>query len=190
MTWKAFIDESEPHGRSPGTYLLAAALIQTDELENVRGAVAPFLRPGQKKIHWHDENSRSRRDLVAAVAQLEAIHLVVVRDGAEPTEKSERRRRKCLERLLWSLDANYGVNWATIEARQQRQNESDRYIHNRMRARQEISSTLRMDHTPGPKEPLLWVADIVAGAFIAHRCGDEVGYAALDDLVDIEEIQA
>jgi len=38
-----------------------------------------------------------------------------------------------------------------------------------LRQGQRLRSKLRVDHAAGPAEPLLWLADIVAGAVREHR---------------------
>ncbi|SKY39423.1 Uncharacterised protein [Mycobacteroides abscessus subsp. abscessus] len=41
----------------------------------------------------------------------------------------------------------------------------------KLRARQAVAPTLRIDHAIGRHEPALWVADIVCGAVVQQRCG-------------------
>lgn len=171
MTWTAFVDESEPEPRSGsrGVYLLAAALIEAEQQEAVRTAVAAWLLPGQPKVHWHVENDRRRKLLVAALAGLPAMHLVVVRIDKHAT--AERRRRLCLNRLLLELDTA-GVAEVYMEGRQAKQNAHDLQLLDVLRARQEVGPDLRMYHRPGRHEPLLWVPDLVAGAVGARHRGD------------------
>ncbi|GAA4634526.1 hypothetical protein GCM10023196_076350 [Actinoallomurus vinaceus] len=64
--------------------------------------------PGEHKVHWYHATSKRRRLLVDVVASLSVLHVVVVRRGM-PGEPSERRRRKCLEVLLFEL-VSAGVN--------------------------------------------------------------------------------
>jgi len=78
----------------------------------------------QHKLHWHMEPARRRRLIAQTVAELDALHLVVVR-SCLPGENSERRRRKCLERLLYELD-QHAVTCVCAEAREAKQNARDR----------------------------------------------------------------
>ncbi|WP_322779345.1 hypothetical protein [Frankia sp. Cas4] len=41
-----------------------------------------------------------------------------------------------------------------------------------LRATKAVSSILRMDHLPGPAEPLLWLPDAVCGAMTRARTGE------------------
>jgi hypothetical protein len=124
---------------------------------------------GQLKVHWRDESVTRRRLVAVAVAELPLQHLVVIRDG-RPGERTERRRRHCLERMLFELD-RLEVTTATFESRGPADDRRDRNMLDALRARNVVSSELRMTHTPGPKDALLWVPDIVCGAVTNERAG-------------------
>ncbi len=129
---------------------------------------------GQLKVHWRNESTARRRQVTAAVASLPLRHLVVVRDG-RPDERPERRRRHCLERMLFELD-RLQVDTATFESRGLADDRRDRNMLDALRARKVVSGELRIAHTPGPKDALLWVPDIVCGAVTSERTG-QVEYA-------------
>jgi hypothetical protein len=59
-----------------------------------------------------------------------------------------------------------------------------------VRARQEISPNIRVDHESGPKEPLLWLPDVVAGAVVAARCGNPAYFEQLASLVTVCVVKA
>lgn len=162
----AYVDESEPDQQvDPGTYMLACALVAEDVAEQTRDGLRALLRPGQNKVHWNTDLDR-REQLSKHVAATTAQHLLIVRTAVQ--ESSERRRRLCLRRLLYELQER-GVEQVRLEARQARQNSADRDLLGKLRAQRVISGELRMDHPPGPSEPLLWLADIVAGAYGTYR---------------------
>lgn len=130
-------------------------------------------------LHWYDDRGESRRrKIVEAVAQLGCQHIVVIRSG-DRTTRSERRRRMCMKRLLWELE-QLGVVRVCLEARERKQNSRDRQLLDQLRAGRELGGQLRMDHIPGPEEPLLWIPDAVAGAVVAARLGD-LQYRAIID---------
>ena len=171
MSWHAFVDESESDRlRDPDTYLLAAAVLGVEDLVATRSAVDGLLLRGQRKVHWHTESPRRRRTIITAIRAMPVRHLVVVRDGRSG-ESAERRRRKCLERLLVELDT-MGVERVCLEAREAKQNSRDLDFVQAMRAARALSSRVRLHHEPGPAEPLLWLPDAVAGAVTAGRLGD------------------
>jgi hypothetical protein len=179
MSWHAYGDESE----RGSTYLLAAAVFETAAEDAARATMVSLQQPGQTKVHWHDESSARRRKIVSAVASIDALHVVVVSDGAA-AERPERRRVKCLQRLIRELDAA-GVTRLYLEAREQKQNAGDRRVLDVMRSVGWVSSELGLHHPAGPAEPLLWVADTVAGAVASAWRGR---YEYLDDLLHLLQI--
>ena len=187
MAYTAFVDESEPS--TGGTYLVSCALVAASDADNARAVLVAAKAPAERKVHWHDRLPAEHPALVAMVAGLPSMHLLVVRDDCED-EPSERRRRKCLEHLFWLLDTEYCVGNAILEARQAKQNAGDLQLLQAMRAAKTIGSSLRVDHVPGPKEALLWVPDIVAGAFNAARGGNPTLFAPLQPVVEVRAIPA
>lgn len=182
--WRAYVDESESDRRlDPDTYILAAALVQEDHHDEIRDDLRRRLRPGQRKLHWHDESDQSRKAITEAVAALPALHVIVVRDS-RPGESPERRRRKCFERLAYELHQR-GVRLITAEARERKQNAREVRYFNTLRAGKVIDRSMRLWHITGPAEPLLWIPDAVAGAVTAARTGTPLYLQMLDDVVDL-----
>lgn len=169
--WEAFLDESESdRSADPDTYILAAALIDPAHLDVAREAMRRLLFKGQRKLHWRAESDKRRLQIIETVADAPVEHLVVVRDG-RLGERSERRRRHCLERLCFELD-QLGVTRATLESRGRADDRRDREMLDTLRSRQIVRGRLRMHHVPGPTEALLWLPDAVCGAVTRARVGD------------------
>lgn len=186
MSWYAYVDESEPDPRADlGAYLLAAAVVPSEQVQPMRAAVSSLLLRGQHKLRWRNENAQRRKLLTAAVAELDALYVVVVRVGQGAS--SERRRRLCLRRLLWELD-DAGVVQINVEAREAKQNQRDRHLLDALRAERVLSATIKMDHPAGPREPLLWVPDLVAGAVGAARRGEPAYRDQLASLLTVVEV--
>lgn len=59
-----------------------------------------------------------------------------------------------------------------MESREHRQNARDVELLNALRSQRLVGPELRIEHLPGPSDPLLWVPDVVAGAVGAERRGD------------------
>lgn len=153
----------------PGVYLMAAVVAEPSIAEELRDAMRPLLLAGQKKVHWRGD-SHARHDLVAAVvAELPIDAVVVVRRGPDG-ERDERRRRKCFETLA-PLLAGLGCTELTLESRGVRDDRRDRDMVDALRASRRLDARLRLEHTPGPADPLLWIADAVCGAVVADRVG-------------------
>mgnify|MGYP001314738047 CR=1 FL=1 len=186
--WQAFIDESESdRRRDPDVYILSAALVDQADLADARAEIRRLLRPGQRKLHWRAESDRTREVIAKTIASLPALHVIVVRVG-RPGERSERRRRKCLERLAYELD-HRGVLHLTAEAREPKQNAADLHHFRNLRAAQRIQPRMRLYHVPGPGEPLLWLADAVAGAVTAARTGAPRYLQMLDGLIELVSVE-
>ncbi|MBO0883372.1 MAG: hypothetical protein J2P17_24160 [Mycobacterium sp.] len=187
--WSAFVDESESNQRAdPDVYLLGAALVPKHSYEVARAAMESLRLPGQRKLHWHTEDAPRRRLIAATIAELDVLHMVVVRD-CQKDERPERRRRKCMERLLHEVDIR-GVDLVHCESREPKQNGQDRELLQRMRSRKMIGPTLRMAHPPGPKEPALWLADAVVGAVVAARLGVPEYQGMLEGALDLIIIES
>jgi len=172
-TSAAFLDESQPNrALDPHTYVLAATVCDAAAIVTSREAIAALKLRGQLKLHWHDESAKRRMEITECIAGMSLRHFAVVRDG-RPGETSERRRRHCLERMLYELD---GFEIATVcfESRGPKDDRRDRDMLDALRARKVISPDLRIDHIPGPREELLWVADAICGAVVRHRSGDSI----------------
>jgi hypothetical protein len=180
MSWQAYGDESEP---DPATYVLSAVVVHDDTEGLVRDAVAALRSPSERKLRWHNESPANRRKIIAVLASLPAMYVVAVR-RCHSAERPVRRRAKCLATLLSELDAA-GVDRLVLEARQQTQNNQDLRAVAALRSARRLSPAVRVEHLPGPAEPLLWTADIVAGAVGAALAGDREHVTVISDLVQI-----
>jgi hypothetical protein len=185
----AFIDESGSHrSLDPNTYMLAAAIYDSETSLKASAAMQSLLLPGQQKVHWHDEDERRRLKLVNEVAGLEGVGLIVVRNGL-PGEKDERRRRLCGERMYYELQQS-GVQNAVFESRGPADDRRDRTHLDSLKASKQITGSFRVDHLAGKAEPLLWVPDILCGALSQARTGNEVYLELLRAKVDIISLEA
>lgn len=165
------VDECEAV-RVGHSYSLAASIVPAGRLASVRAAVTAKTPGNRSKLHWHDAETAGRRlQLAEMVAGLDAVEHVVVVLATRAAERPERRRRRCLGRLL-PEPHDLGVGLVTAEAREPKQNQRDRQFLDGLRAQGRVPASLRLDHRPGPAEPALAVADIVAGAILADRSGD------------------
>lgn len=116
LALRAWVDESgSDHARDPGTYILAAAVVSTIEEDAVR-TVMSSLRMSQRKVHWRDEGTRRRQAIIEAIANTCIEHIVVVRQRIPAERRTERARRKCLERLITELEAR-GIHELVLESR-------------------------------------------------------------------------
>jgi hypothetical protein len=184
----AWVEESgSHHERDPHTYILAAALCVTNEADDVRERLRGLRQPGQRKLHWRDEDGRRRQHITASISQLSPLEHVVVVRSTEGLDRLERRRRKAMEVLLFQL-TSLDVEHVTVESRGRADDRRDRRLLESMRRRRHLLGPIRMDHTPGPADPMLWVPDAVCGAVTEMRCGDDSYFRQMKSRVEIIDV--
>jgi hypothetical protein len=171
-----------------GLYVLAAAMCDESDADDLRASVSPLAR-GKRRFHWRDEEPVDRAKAVALVGELDALHVVVVGIGLD-NSRQERGRRQCMTRTLWELD-RCGVGRVWFDARRPNQNRHDRAMVQALRSRRFIGSDLRVDFAHPDDEPLLWLPDIVAGATSAAFGEGDLRYLTqldnvLSDLIAID----
>lgn len=173
----AYGDESGSNAQlDPNTYILASAVVRAEIQNSVRNAMLALRMRGQRKLHWRDESIARRRKIIASLASQDVEHLVVVRShGINRMESPKRMRRKCMERVLIELSL-CGVRNAVFESRGAKDDARDRSTLDTLRAQRILDAPIRVDHAPGPSEPLLWLADATCGALVASRTGESTEY--------------
>jgi len=177
----AFIDESSAQrGPAHQEYLICAALIPAPRIEDARARMSDLLRPGQRKLHWTDESSKSKLRIVETIAGIEPLS-VVVSHLSERMKRTERFRRKCLEQIYYYL-ADEQVWDLTLECRTPAQDKKDR-AHIVALQNQWLSKRMRITHLRGGDEPLLAIADAVLGAINAHHRGEGEYWKVLKNVV-------
>jgi hypothetical protein len=95
MTVHAFVDETKDRG-----YLVAAAVLQPEELAHARRVLAGLLLPGQRRLHLVKERDSRRGQIVAAMAALPVE--AIVYDASE-RRRGRDQRAACLSDLVCDL---------------------------------------------------------------------------------------
>jgi hypothetical protein len=85
-----FVDESQ-RGR---TYYVGAVLVPTSALASCRRALRQLLCRGERRIHFNNEASARRRELLSAMVRLEARAWIY-----HPRPPAEAARQRCLRQL-------------------------------------------------------------------------------------------
>lgn len=171
-TSTAWSDESFQEHDAAGFYILAAAVIpDEDAQQHAREEMLRLqARHVSTKLHWTKADAAQRGELARAVAALDGLHVVAVGAPVRP-RKQERARAQCLNLLVCELHG-FGVGHLYMEARDQVLNLRDVTTVQQARYALPKDATFRLDHLYGAAEPLLWIADIVAGAVRAEKLGD------------------
>lgn len=167
------------------TCLFAAVIAESNRLDELRLEAAALRLPGHTKSHWHDDTERRRDVVVSMIRAMDIEGLIVVREsgGGEPVE---RRRRKTLQRFLTELERG-GYFRLTLESRGLKPDQRDRHLLDTLRSQKAVEQ-IRLDHVPGPAEPLLGVADAVCGAHNAHRRGNSRWWERIQSRFELIEI--
>lgn len=182
----AFGDESGSDGRlDPFTYILSAAIVDPEDLEEVREQAGELKMPGSRKAHWRDDSGKRHDTVIALIARMSIEGVIVARRGP-PDEKPERRRRKCMEPFLTGIE-EFGCTQLVLESRGPVDDKRDRTLLDTMRAKKQ-SEALRLDHRRGPEEPLLWIPDALCGAVTAARVGEQRWLKEISERIHITEI--
>jgi hypothetical protein len=170
-TSTAWSDESFQEHDDTGFYIIAAAVIPDDARDQVREQMLYLqARHASTKVHWTKADTAQRDQLAHAVAALDGLHIVAVGAPVRP-RRQERARAHCLNLLVCELHG-FGVEHLFIEARDPVLNARDIATVQQARYALPKDAVFRLDHLPGTAEPLLWVADIVAGAVRAEKLGE------------------
>jgi hypothetical protein len=166
---EAYVDESHYAG-PPGFYVLAAALFDTAAAVEAQAAMRDLARTlGVMRVHWHDLDADRREFVAAAVEKLDFETTVIV--ASPPSRNQERARRQCLAALLWTA-AHRRVNALTFESRGGRRDREDLKAVDTLRKGRRVPVGQRIEFALPVDEPLLWVADTIAGATSSAERGD------------------
>ncbi|WP_158685468.1 hypothetical protein [Microbacterium halophytorum] len=142
--------------------LTASFVISEDGEESTRNALRRSLPAGARKLHWTNLDPARQGKVVSDLLGLSLMHFVAVRKTTIH-ETPERSRRACIEVLLYEL-SQVGVDRAVFESRGKSDDVRDRKMLDALRNKRVVDRNFRIDHMPGPAEPLLWIADAVCGA--------------------------
>lgn len=176
----AFVDESSSHS----TYILAATVIDPTAAAHATDEMRSLHKGKTGKLHWNSEGTDRRRFIADRLAHLGLAHLVVVRTTSR-TERSERQRRKCLERLAMEAE-QLSIPLMILESRGKADDRRDLETLQTLRAQKRLGPRLRIAHERGPAQPLLWIPDVVCGAY--HGQGPE--WLTLADSCTVHEVLA
>ena len=178
----AYIDESLRV--SHGLYVLAAVIVADTDADQHRAALRALLLRGQLRLHWRDESSRRRSQLITAMSALRHTGAIVIATDAAP-RRQERARRKCIERLLAEL-ASRAITTVVFERRHPDLDARDRTMIAALRHQQALPAAFRATWQQASDEPLLWLPDIAAGAASLAETGDDTYWTNLAAAFSVE----
>lgn len=147
--------------RGPSGYVLVAVLLPDDRRAAVRSA-AQRIVPRRRRFHFHDEEVREKRAMMQLIAD-EALEAYAVVASPCPTRQRETIRQRLLTELAVMVASRPAVE-LTIESRDSRNDRFDRSTLIQARRDGRVADDLAYVHRRPTEEPLLWLADGLAGA--------------------------
>jgi hypothetical protein len=147
---QVYVDESERRD-----YLLGVTTVD-GPVQPLRAALRALLRPGQRRIHFAKEQDSRRRQLLAAMTELDLTARIYVSPRA-----AKESREMCLTALVADI-APAGASLLVLESRES-MNHLDVLVLDAA-LRKHGCHTLEYRHLSPYEEPLLWVSDAIAWA--------------------------
>lgn len=170
---RAYADESFREHPTAGIYVLAAVVLAPAVWGEVRDLMLQLRgRRRTSKLHWNEMDRGQQKTAAGLLAAVDGLH-VVATGAPVPQRRQERARAACLAALVPELH-DVGVRHLSIEARTPELDVRDVRAVSGARYGLPRGACFRIDHLRGCADPLLWSADVVAGAVRAHHDGDSV----------------
>lgn len=171
-TLHAWVDESmRIDTGDKGAYVLASVVCDPACCDPIRDELRSLRLKRQQRLHWRDEDANRRTKIAETFGQVNVTAVVVVGE-ALARSKQERGRRACMRSLFPYLD-QLGVNRVFLETRTASLQRRDAKMIDALRAQQLLSPRLQVEVARPLEEPMLWIADVLAGATSAALAGQE-----------------
>jgi hypothetical protein len=158
---RAFVDESYAH--LTAHYLMAAVVLEEAASQEIADLAAGLRRRARGEFHWRHEFDASRRTMLELVAVASDVQIVVVSQPVA-SRRQERARARCTESLLSQLRSlSSPVRDSVLESRGRVLDQRDAHRIEGLRVQGRADPELRYSFDT-KAQPLLWLADAVAGA--------------------------
>lgn len=156
----AFVDESirlDNHG----IYVVAAVVV-VENLDTAREVARSVLVKRQPRFHWRNEGEPRRLGMLERMSSAGIGARVYVQQPVT-SRRPERARALCLNAMLWDL-WQAEVEDVVFESRQRHADAADRRLIIAAQQAHRASPHLSYRFEKAINEPLLWMADALAGA--------------------------
>lgn len=172
-----FIDESFQFDGPNPYYIVAAAMVDANQLVATRMALSEFY--GTDAMHasemYQRAELRSLDDAAHIVSRQTDARDIVIYAPIDPADShAQRARSRCLEHAVESLHGAFEASTFVIDARRLAdENEADRRTIRDLRRAQRIGRDVVAMHARPSDEPLLALADILAWSFRQEHARNE-----------------
>lgn len=145
----AYVDESQ----RPGRDLLTVVVVGASHQPRARQHLCGLRLRNEAQIHFAHSSDRRRRQLLAAMAEIEAVAVTLVVRSA--TGRSARQARDLLVQAAAVEAAALGAEGLVLERRTPAEDQRDRQSLARTK------TVLTYEHANPREEPLLWLPDAI-----------------------------
>lgn len=182
-----FIDESKKPVRDRQTgkvsgagdfYVVAAAVVLRGDLRETRAELRALAGDLGVDLHYNELSRQRRIEAVERIAAIESWDGYLFETGRPLISRhnSERRlRAHTMTAAFTVLGTDEGVENLVLETRGKpsegftQLDDHDRQVLQRLKTKKQVPRSLSIDHAT-KAEPLLWLADVLAGARTDHLC--------------------
>lgn len=169
----AFVDESIRGQR----YLIGCVLVEARSLASIRLELNG-LTEARRRIHFHNESSKRRREILSAIAEMPVSASVFVCKSKQGVREAD-ARAACLAELVRALQS-VEVQRLVVESRQD--DRADVAVIERARTRE---PRLVFEHRRPDDDPMLWIADAITWAVGAGRVWRHLVEPVIGDVVEV-----
>ena len=184
----AFVDESVEPMRDPGSgavsgtgkhYVVAAAVVLDGDIDAMRGSLDRIRVAIGHALHYRNLTRQHRLRSLEAIAHVtgwEGYLFETARPLLARNVSEHHVRAKLLGNAFEFLSMSRGVARAVLETRSHPTagfitlDQKDHDVLRRLRRREEVAGAFEIDHA-GKSEPILQIADLLAGARSDWLCG-------------------
>jgi hypothetical protein len=192
----AYLDESRKPLRHPGSrrvddtqghYVVAAAILFAGEADQARAELLTLQKALGHDVHYSDLSRLRRCEVAEAIGRIPSWDGVLFETDAPVSSRmpDRRVRQRLLSTALPTLERDFGVSSLMLETRSAplrgfvALDSHDHGTRQSLIARGELLPETNLAHVT-KSEPLLWIADVVAGTRSDLLCGrDHATYPLL-----------
>ena len=168
----AWIDESVRVEH--GLYVLAAVIVDDAQMSACRRTLRNLVHQGQGRLHWHSDAEPLRNQSLGVLAA-DAVQIRPYLSFFDRPKRQEEARVRCLAHLVADI-VSPGLTEIVLDRRRPNQDVQDLHLIAQELARTGSSLAPRVRHESSVIEPLLWLADVAAGAAGAHLVRRDASY--------------
>jgi hypothetical protein len=164
---------------------MAFPIVRAEQADDVRAGLRAALRDARGVLHYYELPPKRRIEVVRHAATLPWEAALVVCQMTSRTLQ-ERSRSRILANALPRLDFLEGVTTVVLESRAHA-DRRDLRTRDRLRGSRSLGDHFAVEHAGKQDDELVWLADLVVGAFVAcERRGITESWELLEQARPIE----